>query len=55
MLKVFSQTNLHGKKYICEITTFRRKKWEKYILLNRKMNVKYFFANIFRTYKEDIF
>ena len=43
------------KNIYAEYTTFRREKWEKYILTDRKMYVKYIFANIFRIYKENIF
>ena len=45
----------HGKNIYMKYTNFRRKKWEKYILRDRKMNVKYIFANIFCINKEDIF
>ena len=40
---------------MCNIQLFVVKKWEKYILPDRKMYVKYIFANIFRIYKENIF
>ena len=43
------------KIYMWNIQLFVVKKWEKYILPDRKMYVKHIFANIFRIYKENIF
>ena len=44
------------KKIYVKYTTLRREKMvKKYILPDRKMYVKYIFANIFRIYKENIF
>ena len=43
------------KNIYAKYTTFRREKWEKYILSDRKMYEKYICANILRIYKENIF
>ena len=43
------------KNMYVNIQLFVVKKWEKYILSDRKMYVKYIFPNIFRIYKENIF
>ena len=43
------------EKNIYVTQLFVVKKWKKYILSDRKIYVKYIFANIFRIYKENIF
>ena len=43
------------KNIYSKYTTFRREKWQKYILPDRKKYVKYIFVNIFCIYKENIF
>ena len=43
------------KNIDAKYTTFRREKWKKYVLPDRKMYVKYIFENIFRIYKENVF